>query len=362
MNTWDQLYIPYISSSRYIFPSSQQVNNDTYPIFRVEGEKTYSQVIYQQGNIILHVIASGSYGIIYRIHQPSHGDYVLKLIPRLYSPELQLAPLPISYDSSDREHVSYYPPEEAEIRIWSKLSQLVRQRKTPHIRPCYFQFFVPHIPRLVPNDGICLKLLLKRFYENRLLNECYIGVGQWNHGVTMTQFLQHHDDMTLYEWKIILFQLLYTLHVIEHTFSGFRHNDLSPNNIMIEELPTDHSTIVYVLFQTYFRITNCTYSIQFIDFDWSNIPYVIENSRVYSSRSIQQRSRFPISDLLFFFETSYAQFSHVMDTYPELIQFIHYVKRTPSQQTYYGLLHHDFFLCFQTNEEIIHPSEQVYCI
>ena len=47
--------------------------------------------------------------------------------------------------------------------------------------------------------------------------------------------------ITLKEWRVLIFQILSALAVIQNKYPGFRHNDLKANNLLVNEIGTTHN-------------------------------------------------------------------------------------------------------------------------
>lgn len=57
----------------------------------------------------------------------------------------------------------------------------------------------------------------------------------------------HQCTITPYMWKVILFQIFYTLFVLSKNFPSFRHNDLHIGNILIQNItPSPHSVKYHI--------------------------------------------------------------------------------------------------------------------
>ena len=84
------------------------------------------------------------------------------------------------------------------------------------------------------------------------------------------------------EIKIVIFQILYTIAATQHTLPGFRHNDLSTNNVLIRknrEKTVTRYDVDGVVFYTPTR-----YSVAVTDYDFVHVPSIkiLNNRRVLS--------------------------------------------------------------------------------
>ncbi len=84
-----------------------------------------------------------------------------------------------------------------------------------------------------PRLGVLLKDRLKDLtpFQKRYNNVCFMEVFHDN----LTKYLVGHkyDEDAL---RAIIFQVVYTLAALQRLFPGFRHNDLSTNNVLVKKL------------------------------------------------------------------------------------------------------------------------------
>jgi len=99
---------------------------------------------------------------------------------------------------------------------------------------------------------------------------------------TFWDYLQNKPNNKII--KAIILQILFTLVVLQHVFSNFRHNDLKVDNILLDFTPrTQHITLQYKnnnwLLQKNIPI------VKIADFDYANIPIIADNSKVTTKHS-----------------------------------------------------------------------------
>lgn len=85
-------------------------------------------------------------------------------------------------------------------------------------------------------------------------------------GISLHDFIDHSPKLDLETMLIILFQIVYTCHIMSHI--GMAHNDLHFGNIFIET--TSNTPICYKL-DTFSVLMNVTHFVKIIDFDQSHI-------------------------------------------------------------------------------------------
>jgi hypothetical protein len=111
--------------------------------------------------------------------------------------------------------------------------------------------------------------------------------------------------------RVILFQITYTLAVIQKLFPDFRHNDLHCENVMVRQC-TDTGYTQYNYGRRTFYVPNLGFSCMIGDLDFACIRGLIDNYKViefYCAQPGQNISyhRDHASDLYFFIRTLYAE-------------------------------------------------------
>lgn len=99
----------------------------------------------------------------------------------------------------------------------------------------------------------------------------------------------NHKKMSLMTWKIIIFQILYTLTKIHKKYPNFKHNNLMVNKIMLNNIKHDLNSInntashyQYELNKNIFRIPIINLEIRIGDFYFASIDGKVENNLVNS--------------------------------------------------------------------------------
>ena len=97
--------------------------------------------------------------------------------------------------------------------------------------------------------------------------------------MTLNEYLeQEHTKMTLIDWKVLIFQVLYTLFKITDRLQKFRHNKLNLDAIRIyKKKEKKEENIVYKIGITNFYIPPVDFEIKLTDFDISNTTDYIRN-------------------------------------------------------------------------------------
>lgn len=82
-----------------------------------------------------------------------------------------------------------------------------------------------------------------------------------------------------------IFAVVYTLGVLQKTYPGFRHNDLSTNNVLIKKLTTP-MTVGYSFGSDTYLITNMPILVAISDYDFTHVPGhpSLSNERIISGK------------------------------------------------------------------------------
>jgi hypothetical protein len=159
------------------------------------------------------------------------------------------------------------------------LSQLVLNKKTIHILLPIVNFDVPFekIDKLIKNIPI-YNLLKGKIEFNEIKNIFSVRIRE--HFFTSISLEEYLSENTCL-YKPLLFQIIHTLAVIQKEFPGFRHNNLTPENILIYKKKKNLSNNVYEYDDKKWVIPDIDFDIKMTNFEKSCIPkmYGIMNQR-----------------------------------------------------------------------------------
>ena len=179
-------------------------------------------------------------------------------------------------------------PENAELLMLKVLSYFVINNQTPHlILPIgTFNTSIKPFLSLQKNkivDNKKYTQFIKRYKKNDLHNEVSVLISEWANGGDLLEYIRSNSKkMTLKVWRVILFQILSVLAVIQAKYPGFRHNDLKANNLLIHSIESRNKNNKFkykINGQTYI-IPNIGIQIKLWDFDFACISGVVENTKV----------------------------------------------------------------------------------
>lgn len=227
-------------------------------------------------------------------------------------------------------------PENAELLMIHILSSFVTKKATSHI-VLPLSTFNANIKTFVAltkdkyKEKKNYKKFLKKYEKGKFHNQISILISEWANGGDLLDYLRHKSKtLKLIEWKVIFFQLISVLAVIQLRFPGFRHNDLKANNVLVQEVPTreEQNWIQYHIQKQYYIVNNTGIVLKLWDFDFACIPNLVVNSKVDAkwTNDINVKSKKnQYYDLHFFFNTLRRYVSSLKKekyTPKEVIEFI----------------------------------------
>lgn len=179
-------------------------------------------------------------------------------------------------------------PENAELMMLKLLSYFVVNNQTPHLILPIGTFNTSIKPFLsLEKNGIVenkkYSQFIKRYKKNELHNNVSVLISEWANGGDLLEYIRKHNtEMTLKEWRVILFQILSALSVIQTKYPGFRHNDLKANNILLQNIASrnKNNKFKYKINDRTYIIPNIGMQIKIWDFDFACIAEIVENKKV----------------------------------------------------------------------------------
>lgn len=181
-------------------------------------------------------------------------------------------------------------PENAELMMLRLLSYFVINKQSPHIvlPICTFNTDIKQFTDLAKNKKILAKKyqqFYKKYTQNEYEDEVSVLIAEWANGSDLLEYLRNnYKKLSLKEWKIIFFQILSVLAVIQKKYPNFRHNDLKANNILVQNIDNrkKDNKFLYQIMDYNFYVPNIGIQIKIWDFDFACIPDIVDNSKVSS--------------------------------------------------------------------------------
>jgi len=217
-------------------------------------------------------------------------------------------------------------PENAELMMIRLLSYFVVRKQTPHIVLPVGTFYTSITPFINLIDGNYVDTENKRYQEfiDKYKNGEYydtvsILISEWANRGDLLEFIKkNYKEFTTLHWKVIFFQIISVLAVIQSKFPSFRHNDMKANNVLIHKIGQRGTIFSYVVCRRKYFVPNIGYQIKLWDFDFACIPGTVENAKV-SAKWTDEINVKPIKnryyDMHYFFNTLIKK-----GFFPELIE------------------------------------------
>jgi len=217
-------------------------------------------------------------------------------------------------------------PENAEIMMIRLLSYFVINKQTPHIVLPVGTFYTSINPFINLIEGDYVDKENKRYQEfinkynaNEYYDTVSILISEWANRGDLLEFIRkNYAEFTVLHWKVIFFQIISVLAVIQSKFPSFRHNDMKANNILIHKIGQRGTIFSYIICRKKYYIPNIGYLIKLWDFDFACIPGIIDNAKVNAKWTDEinvkpQQNRY--YDMHYFFNTLIKK-----GFFPELIK------------------------------------------
>jgi hypothetical protein len=135
------------------------------------------------------------------------------------------------------------------------------------------------------------------FDKNLIFENITVYLTEWCDNDTLHNFLKKNINKFIkdkYLWNILLFQLLYTLTVIQLKYPNFRHNDLHLKNILVSEYYNYGVNLYKIKLKNKiyeYYIPNVGFQIRLWDFDWACLePSIINIKALNSHKNIKNRT------------------------------------------------------------------------
>lgn len=237
-------------------------------------------------------------------------------------------------------------PENAELRMIKLLSHFVIKRITPHlVLPiATFNTSISNFIQ-VPKNVIDLedeknemyKKFVERYHRGQFEDFVSVLISEWCNGGDLLDYIRrNYQQISLKQWIVIFFQILFTLALIHQKYPAFRHNDLKANNILVRltdvKQNQPNSRYRYNIGSVKFIIPDINIQVGIWDFDFSCIDGIIENNKVNAdwTKNINiTKKENKYYDMHYFFNTLISKrfFPQFYDggAPKEIVEFIHRV-------------------------------------
>ena len=179
-------------------------------------------------------------------------------------------------------------PENAELNMLKVLSYFVINNQTPHLVLPIGTFNTDIKPFLcLADQGVVsdkkYNQFINKYKKGELYDKVSILISEWADGGDLLEYIRKNKDtLTVKEWRVIFFQILSALSVIQNKYPGFRHNDLKANNILIQKIGSrnKNNKFKYKINDKTYVIPNIGIQIKIWDFDFACIKGIVDNTKV----------------------------------------------------------------------------------
>ena len=241
----------------------------------------FKEIIQKIGGKLLY-IKSGTTGHTFKgisLPDPVHPDMVIN-----YAVKIVAYPKKENYGSIN----DLTRPENAELMMLKVLSYFVVNNQTPHIvlPISTFNSKIHPFILLTKNGVVGSKKydnFVKRYEDGDFYDDVSILLSEWADGSDLLEYLREcYTKLTVREWRVIFFQILSVLAIIQAKYPTFRHNDLKANNILIQKISqrSNYNTYKYTINGNEYFVPNTGVRCKLWDFDFACIPGLVENAKV----------------------------------------------------------------------------------
>lgn len=154
-----------------------------------------------------------------------------------------------------------------EIMYLILLNDLVLNSGLSPCIPTLYHYFTE-----VPNESKCLSHVpfKKIKKKNQIKDTSNIFFCEYFNDKDIDSWVEkNYNDITESHWKSIIFQVIYTLAILQDKFH-FMHNDLHPGNVLIASVVPD-TYLTFKLFDKVYYVENTGYIPKLWDFEFSNM-------------------------------------------------------------------------------------------
>ena len=232
-------------------------------------------------------------GKLLYIKSGSTGHTFKGMIPELESSpdNFNYAVKIVAYPKKDYYGEIFSPsrPENTELLMLKLLSYFVIKKQTPHIilPVCTFNTSIKPFLSLPKNNIVNNKKFeqfVKRYKKKEYYEQVSVLISEWaNNGDLLDYIRSHAEKFTIKQWRVLFFQLISVLAIIQAKFPSFRHNDLKANNILMHHITNSKEIGCYFRYKINgqeYIVPNMGFQIKLWDFDFACIPGVVNNNKV----------------------------------------------------------------------------------
>ena len=205
-------------------------------------------------------------------------------------------------------------PTYVDILMSQFLAQFVIKSQTPHILlpSCTFNTNIEQFVNLIDDEYVDkntrnYKEFVQRYKDKTYENKVSILLSEYPNRWTFHKFINKHSaSLKSMHWKVLFFQILSVMAVIQSAHPNFRHNNLKCNTVYVNKLCNKKMLMNYTIQKNKFKVPNIGYHVLISDFDFASISDVIPNEKVKKQWAIDsnitdEQNRY--YDIHFFFNS-----------------------------------------------------------
>ena len=277
-----------------------------------------------------------------------------------HSKSLPLTLIIEPYDNENKDIDDINRPENINKKMLYILSDIVLKGLTRHIILPILNFDI-EIDK-IQNEIVKSEIKeLKKGIENKEIHNI-VSVNLTEHFGKLDRLDNYLEvnckTMSLEHWKVLFFQLIYTVAQIQNVYPTFKHNFISPYSIELFLLKNNDNS--YILNNIEYEVPPVPFEIKLSHFNKSCIKNIIENTYVKQFKFINYEEN-KYFDIHYFFNLllgyENTNYIHVSPHKKELINFIHSIIpekfRTKSNNS------NDFYLPLKTKIDEKYNPENI---
>lgn len=227
---------------------------------------------------VVSSLGSGRYSDCFKVSDPSHGrvialkiSYYQEATIRAFARARLVGNTNAALTAKERDAVS----------VSMAMAEVARQLSscgvTPHFVKVYCEADIKNLPHKL-RRLLASRLPTLTANQFKYSHVCLMQL----FSCTFTSFLKRAtttDDIL----RPLIFQVVYTVACLQNLLPGFRHNDLSTNNVLVK--PWTHSCAQY-RYESAFFCLKTTHMAALSDFDFTHVPKheVLSNERVLGGK------------------------------------------------------------------------------
>jgi serine/threonine protein kinase len=257
----------------------------------MNGDPTDSRIILNKKIINIHKVINTIGGKLMYIKSGSTGHTFKGVTTMDNYEKVNFAVKVVAYPKKDKygNMNDIRRPENAELKMIRLLSYFVVKGETPHIILPIGTFNTSIKPFITLIDDNLIDKeknnkyvdFVERYNNNEYYDTVSILISEWaNKGDLLDFIRKHYKQFQPIHWKVLFFQIISVLAVVQSKYPSFRHNDLKANNILIHKLSTKMKKFLYQVVGKKYVVPNIGYQIKLWDFDFACIPNIVDNKKV----------------------------------------------------------------------------------